>query len=316
MKRLTFVILLALVAAAAFGGWTQYNSPTTKDINAVDMVSATEAWSVGYWGEILRLSEGTWSIYYTWPATYLQDVDFNSPSWGIAVGSAGNCCTYNGSSWTSTGIPVNADFYAVGLPPNQTTEAWAGGINANLWRWFGGVWTKVTLSGANNRAIHDIFWTSSGYDGWLVGDAGLCYHNYGSGWVPVNILGTTTSFYCIYALSSNNVWVGGSGGKLYHWEGITWSPVATPTNQAIREMAFTSPTTGWAVCDGGVVIKYNGVSWATVVISPSSPDSFSGLNLWDPNMGWAVGANGQIYRYASDDSVAPASLGTIKALLR
>jgi len=306
--------LVVVFTAPAFGGWRSFPTPTTKDINAVKVVSAGEAWAVGYWGEILHYANGSWTIYHNWMTPFLQDVDFNAPNFGVAVGADGSCAFFRGSSWVWEGITSNRDMYAVGIPRNQTEEAWAAGENGELWRWYGGVWTRVNLNTTHN--IHDLFWSATGYDGWLVGDLGLCYHNSGSGWVDVNILGTTTHFYCINALAANNVWVGGAGGKLYHWEGVAWAPVATPTAKAIREMAFNGPTDGWAVCDGGVILHYNGVEWSAVTSTPPTAADFSGLSMWSAQSGWAVGGDGTIYEYRNYPNVTPSSLGRVKAALR
>ncbi len=316
MKKLSILISITLLLSvstgwAALGAWLKYDaSPTTKDINALKMVTASNGWAVGYWGEVLHYDGVTWSIYTTWPVQYLQDVDFSGADFGFAVGYAGACIQYNGANWSSMGIPSSQSFNAVGIPPGQANVAWAGGGNGHLWRWSGGVWSQVSLG--TTRIIHDIYWSSAS-DGWLCGDYGIVYHYGGTSWSAVSAF-TSTTFYCIYALSPTNVWVGGSGGRLYHYEGYTWAQVSTPTSNAIREMAFNGANDGWAVCDKGTVIHYDGVGWSIINISPPTTENFSGMNMLGTTGGWAVGTAGTIYEYRNNPDVAPTSLGRVKAM--
>jgi len=315
IRTLYVVCAVSLCAAAALAssGWIKYpNSPTAKDINAVKMLTPTNGWAVGYWGEILRYSGGEWFIFFTWPTQYLQDVDFSYADFGFAVGYQGVAIRFDGTSWVENSIPSTANFYAVGVPPTQRDVAWAAGSNGNLWKWSGGVWTRVIL--ATTRDLHDIYWESP-TNGWMCGNVGTVYRSDGSIWTAVSAF-TTTNFYCIYALSPYNVWVGGDNGQLWHYEGVSWARVYTPVNTTIREMAFNSPTDGWAVCDGGKIIHYNGVNWAEVEAKPPTTESFSGLNMPNEQTGWAVGKNGTIYEYRNYPGVEPSSLGRVKATLQ
>lgn len=319
MKRVCFTVITALFTAAvcssfASSGWTEYaNSPTSKDINAVTMVNATNGWAVGYWGEILRYRNGKWVIFFTQATEYLQDVDFGNANFGIAVGYKGAGVVFNGTTWKSAALPTTANMWGVNVPPGQNTVAWAVGSGGNVYRWSGGAngyWSRVNIG--ITAPLHDVNFSNE-TDGWLCGNRGRVFHFTGEKWSAVNAA-TTQDFFCIYALSGNNVWAGGTNGHLFHYEGVSWVRTATPTTATIREMAFNGPTDGWAVCDGGIVLRYNGVEWKTVDIEPPTTESFSGMYLVNAQTGWAVGKNGMIYEYRNFPAVTPTSLGKVKAL--
>ncbi|MGD8719819.1 MAG: YCF48-related protein [Candidatus Zixiibacteriota bacterium] len=318
MKRACLFVTIALFAVAVGSAgaavWTEYaNSPTGKDINAIKMLDVDNGWAVGYWGEILRYQNGQWSVYYTWATQYLQDVDFGSANFGMAVGYQGSAILWNGSSWVYADIPTTRHIWGVVVPPGQDDVAWAVGQRGTLYRWAGGTsgsWSKWDLG--MTRALHDIFFTSA-TDGWLCGQDGRVFHFDESTWSAVNA-STANDFYCIYALSPNNVWVGGTNGALYHYEGVSWAKTYTPTTATIREMSFLGPTSGWAVCDDGVLLRYNGVEWKVVNINPETTKNFSGMYMVNARNGWAVGQEGMIYSYRDNPSVEPSSIGRVKAL--
>jgi photosystem II stability/assembly factor-like uncharacterized protein len=277
------------------------------------MVNATTGWAVGYWGEILRYRNARWSVFYSWPTEYLQDVDFGTANFGMAVGKGGAGAVFNGTIWKSAAVPTTADMFGVNVPPGQNSVAWAVGAAGNLWRWSGGAngyWSRWNVG--ITAPLHDVYFSSM-TDGWFCGNRGRVSHFAGAQWSAVNAA-TTADFFCIYALSENNVWAGGTGGTLFHYEGVSWVRTATPTTNTIREMAFNGPIDGWAVCDGGVVLRYDGISWKKVTTKPATTENFSGMYMVDTQTGWAVGQNGTIYEYRNYAAVAPSSLGKVKAL--
>jgi len=321
MKRVCLTLIAAFMIAAIFpslasSGWYEYeNSPTSKDINAVTMVDADTGWAVGYWGEILRYRNKRWTVFYTWPTEYLQDVDFGAKNFGMAVGKGGDGAVFNGTTWKSAAVPTTADMWGVAVPPGQNGVAWAVGASGNCWRWSGGAngyWSRWNL-GIVAR-LHDIYFSSES-DGWICGNRGRVLHFANAQWSTVNAA-TTADLFCIYALSSNNVWAGGTGGNLFHYEGVSWVRTATPTTNTIREMAFNGPTDGWAVCDGGVILRYDGVEWKKVDINPPTTQNFSGMYMVNNETGWAVGQSGTIYEFTLTHAVEPTSVGKVKTLFR
>lgn len=320
MKRVCMVFLAAVLAAAcgsyATTGWIAYkNPPTEKDIYAVTFINADDGWAVGYWGEILRYRDGKWTINYTWPTQFLQDISFGGTNFGLAVGYQGNGAVYNGTKWSVANTTTTHHVYGVAIPPGQSQVAWAVGDRGDVFRWTGGnkgSWSRWEIG--TLATLHDIYFSSQ-TDGWLCGSNGRIYHFTGDNWSPVNAA-TTTTFFTIFAISEDNVWVAGAGGQIYHYEGVSWVRVSTPITANIREMAFTGPTSGWAVCDGGIVLHYDGVNWKQVNTNPKTTESFSGLYMLDAQNGWAVGTKGTIYEYRNFPGVAPASLGKVKALMR
>lgn len=319
MKRVCMTIVVAVTATACFtyasSGWLQHKTPTEKDINAVTFVNDNNGWAVGYWGEILRYRNGRWVINYTWPTQYFQDVAFGTANFGLAVGYQGSGAVFNGVKWKFAGMPTNRNILGVVIPPGQNSVAWAVGERGTVFRWTGGnkgAWSRWDIGVL--AVLHDVHFSNPD-DGWLCGNNGKVFHFANAKWTAVSAA-TTTNFFCIYALSENNVWAGGAGGYIFHYEGVSWVRVVTPTTAAIREMAFTAPTEGWAVCDDGVILRYDGVGWKKYETIPPTSESFSGLYMVDGTHGWAVGTTGTIYEYRNFPGVTPASVGRIKALMR
>ncbi len=320
MNRGCAVVIVVTLAAGvcssyATSRWTKYeNSPTQGDINAVSLLDANNGWAVGDRGEILRFKNGNWSIFYTWPTEYLQTVDFGNANFGMAVGHKGAGAVFNGTTWKSAAIPATANMWGVAIPPGQNTVAWAVGSGGNVWRWNGGAngyWNRRNLGTTYN--LRDVHFTSP-TEGWLCGDGGRVYYFKGT-WTAVNAP-TLVDFYCIYALSANNAWVGGTNGSLYHYDGVSWARVYTPTSQTIPDMSFPHTVAGWAVCDGGTILRYKDGRWKKESINPPTNKDFSGIDMVSAKNGWAVGAGGIIYEYRSFPAVSPTSLGRVKALFR
>jgi photosystem II stability/assembly factor-like uncharacterized protein len=314
-----FVIVVTLAAGVcssyATSRWTKYqSSPTGGDLNAVTLLDANNGWAVGDSGLILRLREGKWSFFYTWPTQSLEDVAFGGPNFGLAVGYRGTGCVFNGTKWKFAGMETTRNIWGVAIPPGQNSVAWAVGEHGTVFRWTGGrtgAWSSwPTGTTYNLRDVH----FNGPTDGWLCGDGGRVYYFKGT-WTPVNAP-TLVDFYCIYALSANDVWVGGTNGTIYHYDGVSWTRVNTPTSKTVRDMSFSRTTAGWAVCDGGTILRYKDGRWKKESINPPTSEDFSGTYMVSSRKGWAVGTGGILYEYRRFPAVSPASLGRVKALFR
>ncbi|UCH78834.1 MAG: hypothetical protein JSU81_02470 [Candidatus Coatesbacteria bacterium] len=311
----TFVTVATLAAGVcachATSWWTKYeNYPTEGDINAVALHDAENGWAVGEWGNILRLQEGGWSLFKTWPTQALYGVAFGGPAFGMTVGYRGAACYFDGTRWFAANIPTTQNMFAVAVPPGQNSVAWAVGANGNVWRW-SGAWSRWNSGTTYN--LRDVHFTGP-TEGWLCGDAGRVYYFNGT-WVPVNAP-TAADFYCIHGLSAADVWVGGTNGTLYHYDGAAWARVHTPTGETIRDLSFLRATAGWAACDGGTILQYKYGQWNKESTNPPTRENFNGICMASVGKGWAVGGGGTIYEYRRFPEVSPTSLGRVKALFK
>lgn len=60
----------------------------------------------------------------------------------------------------------------------------------------------------------------------------------------------------------NDLWVVGS--QIWRYDGNNWINYNNPSGQILCSVKFNSGDVGWAVCEGGAVLKYNGSSWTYV----------------------------------------------------
>lgn len=194
----------------------------------------------------------------------------------------------------------------------QLQDGWIigarSGNNYTIYRWNGGTelaWTDASFNGGSDREnLNDVAMTSYG-DAWAVG-----------------------------LERSNNF-------LILRWNGSTWSKslvAGACSNQDLNGVTVVSKNEAWAVgqryqpgCSGGqrryTVLYYNGSGWSllTPSTSPSVPsDSNQNRDLYAVhvidtdgdgagNIGFAVGANGDIIRYNGSNWVDDTS-GTNRAL--
>jgi hypothetical protein len=103
------------------------------------------------------------------------------------------------------------------------------------------------------------------------------------------------------------LWSDGSRGWLVGSRGQTWgllnerlwTPLVTPTERDLRAV-WSSPTgMAWAVGEGGVILRHDGIGWAAI---PSGPDGGLTVDLrgvWgaaDDDV-WAVGTGGTVVHW-------------------
>ncbi|MDF1795214.1 MAG: hypothetical protein P1U63_01625 [Coxiellaceae bacterium] len=146
--------------------WTKVTSPTSNDLLGVQVISANEAWAVGYKGTILHWVRGTWSTL-SGTGTGNNDileavtaVDTNSDSYadaGWVVGRNGTGArayrftqsVSNGNepvvttSWTThqpSGL-ANQAMYCVAML--RQGDVWAGSRNGNIMHWNGTDWAQA-----------------------------------------------------------------------------------------------------------------------------------------------------------------------------
>jgi hypothetical protein len=127
--------------------WTKITSPTTQNLEAVLVVSATEAWAVGAAGVILKWNGTAWATVTSPTTTQLNAITMldatlsGTAQSGWAVGNAGVAVTYNGTSWAlnSTGNTNNMN----GVAQFNNNDVWAAGNAGTIMHWDGTAWTSI-----------------------------------------------------------------------------------------------------------------------------------------------------------------------------
>ena len=200
------------------------------------------------------------------------------------------------------------------LPPGTagSIQGFAVGDNGAAagaaWRWDGtpGGWlvsppgAVATLRGIQilnpNEAI-------------AVGDSDSRTRWNGASWTPEGGVVIATAWHSVFATASNDEWIVGNAvgsvASIAHWNGVTWTafaPPDVPVAVNLNSTQMLSASDGWAVGQGGAIIRWSGSSWKCTTSPVASPNDLRGVWLASTADGWAVGdaaapALSQIFRW-------------------
>jgi hypothetical protein len=222
----------------------------SEALNAVDAVSATEAWAVGTGN--------------TGPATMLK--------WDGSIWTSVPSGTVPGAVLNSIDMLSSSDGWAVGCAAAPCTN-----LNAIIVRWNGLAWAPVTPPPAIG-GLNDIFMLSP-TDGWAVGTTAFdgqatIIHWDGVQWrrvpaPPTGAFGPGVGLNSLHMLSPADGWAVGLNvippppglSLILHWDGTTWDVVATapvPPNMVpiLRSVFMITSLDGWIVSDQGLILHY------------------------------------------------------------
>ena len=106
-------------------------------------------------------------------------------------------------------------------------------------------------------------------------------------WQRVNHSVTTDHLNAAWGASDSDVWVVGDKGVILRFNGNTWAKVSAPTGSNIKAIWGSSANDIWAVGKDGVILRYQGSSWVQV----SSPTILELSSIWGSSVNdiWAVG---------------------------
>ena len=83
-------------------------------------------------------------------------------------------------------------------------------------------------------------------------------------------------------------WIVGDGGVILHYSGGTWNSYTSPTTTDLNSVFMVSSTEGWAVGLNGLILHYSEGSWSIHALSPTTNYLYS-IQMLNSNEGWAVG---------------------------
>lgn len=297
---------LSIPSPAAVYSWTDQSSPTTLNLNSIQILSSTEGWAVGgsssaYWWQrsgsaILQFNGYDWKPVNNPTSSILRGVSMVSSAEGWAVGDAGAILRYNANAWNvwrQVAPPTVERLNA--LQMLSAADGWAVGDNGTIlhfdgasWRAFGGP------SSSNLNAIQMLGSTS----GWIVGENGVMLRYDGTSWRVVSTP-TTLGLKSISMWDANNGWAVGSSGMILRYDGTQWSQVTPrPTTNLLRSVRAIAANDVWAMGGDsgvGVVLHFTGSTWD--VVSYPVPSSISSINMVSSTEGWAVADEGRFLRY-------------------
>lgn len=241
--------------------WVRQTSNTTNWLWRVQFVSATRGWVVGDGGTILSTSDGgaTWSVQPTPTGQSLRGLSFVNSTTGWVVGTSGRILktTNGGATWTRLEANVTNTLYGVSFA--HALKGWIAGDGIVLSTSDGGAtWSSQPAAGFTLRDTKFLSETK----GFMVGGNGSgaairSTTNGGGTWTTTVRDASPKHYRAIAFGTGSNLWTVGSSGLIASSAdgGVTWSSQASPSTATLNGVWFVNATAGWAVGDGGVILK-------------------------------------------------------------
>lgn len=321
------VLLCLLFAAPAWGheqtgdnSWYwQRPTPQGNTVQDITMRGGGKGTAVGGRGTILHTTDGGANWYADFSGTNydLYAVKFLDERTGFATGAGGTvlATTDGGANWTRNNTITNTAlrFYGIDFATTQTGMAVGGNVISPTqspsvaYRTTNGGATWGNVTPHVDESYYDVLFTSS-TQGWIVGDNSgvegiggfLRTSDAGSTWwTPGRYAGiglraidfaTETTAWAVGqpALSDSGQILRSTDAGI-HW----WDVTSAEATDALWDVAFTSPTEGWAAGNNGELMHTtDGDTWTRE--DPLSPTSigYRGLTFPDAGNGWLVGTGG------------------------
>ena len=280
------------------------------------------AWAAGYWGTILRSSDGgrTWSQPATPTAKTLFGISFADEKTGWAVGADGTILRSSdgGASWTAQPVEIadelgdsrRLDTNLFGVAAISSTMAWAvGDLGIVLRTRDGEKWERVALDAASyadenvlERLLNAVVFTSA-TDGWIAGEFATLMRTSDGGetWVGQREISGAPDDLYLFNLSAAAggpaAAVGLAGSVLVSSVGgARWESRSVDTSAGLFAIAWNLEN-GIAAGDRGVIFVSNdgGRSW-TGAKRPKLFNWLAGVAFASPTEAIVVGERGVVLR--------------------
>jgi photosystem II stability/assembly factor-like uncharacterized protein len=282
----------------------QEPTPTPWNFYDVDMVSATEGWSLSH--PITGDHANIWHTIdggKTWKQQgglfrQLNAVSFTDALQGVAVGNEYRYTVNGGQTWllsSSTGGTA----YDVDMVDQNTAYACGFGevrktING------GQTWTSQSIPLFGNFVGIDFVSTMTG---WVVGAEGTVYKTSDGGASWSRQRHDTQAFYTgVSFIDANQGWVCGNSAILHTTDGgTTWVTQTVPTGADAIEVRFVDSQNGFVAGALRTLLHTvdGGQTWALqlggVFSEPANRYPFDGLDVTSPTIGVAVGGGNSIF---------------------
>ncbi len=111
--------------------WQSVTNPTTGVGTALDFISPSDGWTIGYHGLILHYDGVAWQTVASPTANYLWGISAVASNDVWAVGNNGTILHYDGSSWLSVPSPTTQEDLE-GISMLSATDGWAVGSHGTI----------------------------------------------------------------------------------------------------------------------------------------------------------------------------------------
>jgi photosystem II stability/assembly factor-like uncharacterized protein len=288
------------------GGWARREAdPTPWTLRDVDMVSASEGWTVaspttGDHGIVLHTTDGGVS----WSQAgglfrQLNTVSFADATHGVALGNELRYTRDGGLTWRAGSGTLGTIYDAEMLTPSV---GYATGGNVVIRTDDGGkTWNPTALPVNGNLVAIDFVDTATG---WVVGNEGTVFRttNGGKDWTRQRH--DAEMFYSgVSFVDANNGWVSGDAPPtILHTTdgGAHWQAQAIPQDGDAVRIRMVNLTDGWAVGTLRTILHTSngGATWTLqqggVYADPNNRYAYWGIDPVDASTAVAVGAGVQI----------------------
>ena len=265
--------------------WNAQVSPLTTQLNGVSFVNTNQGWAVGSGGKIINTINGgtNWATQPSGIATDLFDVQFINSLVGWAVGDNGKilATTDGGLMWQSQASGTTDPLWSVWFTDSNTGWAVGGSVafgRSKILKTVNGGWNWVSQNEPTGKMFSDVTFGDN-QNGWAVSETGTLIKtaNGGTNWATQNSGTAVEWLYTAYAVNPQTAWVGGGGGYIANTinGGTNWTQQVSGIADAIRGIYFVDGNTGWAVGDGGKILKYSLVAAGSITVtSPNGGENW------------------------------------------
>lgn len=283
-------------AEAAGGTWTSMSSGTDNWLLGVWGSSASDVFTVGILGTILRYNGTSWGAMPSPASGDIEDVCGNTGSDVYAVEyyywqeeSYGVILWYNGSTWENLASAPTSEVHGIWT---SSPHIFVVGDMGIIWHYNGSDWIQNTLTAASLEGV----WGSSASNVFAVGESGTILRYNGSTWGSMSS-GTTKYLWGVWGSSASNVFAVGENGTILRYNGSTWGSMDSGTSSFLFGVWGSSESDVFAVGEAGTILHYNGSAWSSMS-SGTGEQQLEGV--WGTPSGldvFAVGTNGTILHY-------------------
>ncbi|MCX7116187.1 MAG: putative Ig domain-containing protein [Gammaproteobacteria bacterium] len=202
----------------------------------------------------------------------LASVSCPTPTFCMAVDTAGHAFAYNGTTWSAAGtIAVAALHHVNSVSCASPTYCWAVDSNGVGSLYTGTTWVPTVIQSGNSLTAVSCPTTSfcMAVDGTT---SGIVWTLSGGTWT--NIYSLANSLTSVSCTSSSFCMVVDNNGNADRFDGTTWTLFSRVSANQLTSVSCTpnSSSSCMAVDDSGDAYRYNGSSW-----SPFNPDGSTAL---------------------------------------
>jgi len=301
MRFFLIINILFSLVCLSYALWLQIPSPTTNDINDIELRSPTYGWMIGY-DNSARFNGGGWTSFPLSSPYNVQGVSAVSNNSAWAVAPNGIVLNFTGTQWQHVATPTPQNLNDIYL--TSSLNGWAVGDHILLH--FEGITWNVAMNPPCNLLC--IFGNSNG-DLWVGGSNGMIYGYNGSSWMP-HQSPTNATITGIWFTDSTHGWACSDAGEILSWSGTQWSIVPQPNTTPLNGICVPASNLGYAVGNNGRIVEYYNSNW-TINSSPTT-QNLNSVFMPSTTTGFIGGDNGVLLQFYFTP-VEPISVGNIKA---